>query len=215
MEIGESFEKSSFTILFQISYFFVVLKFIPTDHIFNERNKFNIFSRNYPMPRMITARAVQNHHVSGERVASASTTTGPTPELAHRSLQTHISRRRQMALALLLLPCQRVSASGLESIDLPTIDQPDAYKQWRSKNQAVLDSAEDEFQNSELLKTLKARSDEKRDQRQKELREKNCLRQAELGIGDCAGLRLIPGKTKSGVQEKPQWLKKLVGEDDS
>ncbi|KAI8111802.1 hypothetical protein M9435_004301 [Picochlorum sp. BPE23] len=165
------------------------------------------------MPRMITAKAVQNHHVSGERVASASTT---TPEaLAHRSLQTHISRRRQMALALLLLPCQRVSASGLESIDLPTIDQPDAYKQWRSKNQAVLDSAEDEFQNSELLKTLKARSDEKRDQRQKELREKNCLRQAELGIGDCAGLRLIPGKTKSGVQEKPQWLKKLVGEDDS
>lgn len=215
MEIGESFEKSSFTILFQIPCFFVVLKFLPTDHSFDKRNKFNILNRNYPMPRMITAKAVQNHHASGERVTSASTTTGPTPELAHRSLQTHISRRRQMALALLLLPCQRVSASGLESIDLPTIDQPDAYKQWRSKNQAVLDSAEDEFQNSELLKTLKARSDEKRDQRQKEMREKNCLRQAELGIGDCAGLRLIPGKTKSGVQEKPQWLKKLVGEDDS
>lgn len=208
-----SLSKSLIYELFQIPSF-LILEFLVTRQLTIEINSTFII-KNRPMPRMITAKAVQNHHVkSGERVVSASTTTVPPPS-AHRSLQTHVSRRRQIALALLLLPCQRVSASGLESIDLPTIDQPEAYKQWRSKNQAVLDSAEDEFQNSELLKTLKARSDEKRDQRQKEMREKNCLRQAELGIGDCAGLRLIPGKTKSGVQEKPQWLKKLVGEDDS
>lgn len=206
MEISEFFNVL-FTVFFQIP-IASLLAFLATPR----KNKSN---RNYSMSRMITAKAVQNrHHGSGTRVTSPSTTPVAAPS-AQPSLQTHMSRRRQMALALLLLPCQGVSASGLESIDLPTIDQPDAYKQWRSKNQAVLDSAEDEFQNSELLKTLKARSDEMRDQRQKEMREKNCLRQAELGVGDCAGLRLIPGKTKSGVQEKPQWLKKLVGEGDN
>lgn len=77
-----------------------------------------------------------------------------------------------------------------------------------------MSSADEAFQNSDLLKTLKARSEEKRAGRDKELRDKYCMRQAELGVGDCAGLRLIPGATKSGVQEKPQWLKKLVGEGD-
>lgn len=38
-----------------------------------------------------------------------------------------------------------------------------------------------------------------------------CCRQAELGIGDCGGLRLIPGMTKSGKQRTPQWLQDLLG----
>lgn len=77
----------------------------------------------------------------------------------------------------------------------------------------VVDSAEETFQNSDLLRSLKQKSDEKRDERKRELQDKYCRRQAELGVGDCAGLRLIPGATKSGVQEKPEWLKKLVGEE--
>jgi len=55
------------------------------------------------------------------------------------------------------------------------------------------------------------RSEAGRDVRQKELRDRYCMRQAELGIGDCAGLRLIPGATKSGVQKRPEWLDKLLG----
>lgn len=35
-----------------------------------------------------------------------------------------------------------------------------------------------------------------------------CL-QAELGVGDCGGLRYIPGMTKSGVQKRPEWLEGL------
>ena len=35
--------------------------------------------------------------------------------------------------------------------------------------------------------------------------------QAELGVGDCGGLRYIPGMTKSGVQERPEWMNKLLG----
>ena len=40
------------------------------------------------------------------------------------------------------------------------------------------------------------------------------MRQAEMGVGDCSGLRLIPGATKSGIQKKPEWLEKLVGGGD-
>lgn len=35
--------------------------------------------------------------------------------------------------------------------------------------------------------------------------------QAELGVGDCGGLRYIPGMTKSGVQKRPEWMDKLFG----
>lgn len=38
-----------------------------------------------------------------------------------------------------------------------------------------------------------------------------CYRQAELGIGDCGGLRYIPGMTKSGKQPTPEWLQKVLG----
>ena len=75
---------------------------------------------------------------------------------------------------------------------------------------ATLDAAESTFQESELLKTLKAKSDAMRSQRDKELRAKYCMRQAEMGVGDCAGLQLIPGATKNGVQKRPEWLDKLV-----
>ena len=38
-----------------------------------------------------------------------------------------------------------------------------------------------------------------------------CSTQAELGVGDCGGLRYIPGMTKSGVQKRPEWMEKLFG----
>ncbi len=37
------------------------------------------------------------------------------------------------------------------------------------------------------------------------------IRQAELGIGDCGGLRYIPGMTESGKQKTPKWLADLLG----
>lgn len=40
-----------------------------------------------------------------------------------------------------------------------------------------------------------------------------CYRQAEMGIGDCGGLRYIPGMTKSGKQKTPEWLQKVLGVD--
>jgi hypothetical protein len=78
-----------------------------------------------------------------------------------------------------------------------------------------LDAAESSFQGSDLLRTLKERSESNKGARDKELRDRYCRRQAEMGVGDCAGLRLIPGATQSGVQKKPEWLKKLLGDDEA
>lgn len=45
----------------------------------------------------------------------------------------------------------------------------------------------------------------------KAIENKYCQRQAELGVGDCGGLRFIPGATKSGKQKTPDWLAKILG----
>jgi hypothetical protein len=72
-----------------------------------------------------------------------------------------------------------------------------------------LSAAEDSFRQSPLLNELKARTEANRESRAKELRDKYCMRQAELGVGDCAGLRLIPGATKTGVQKRPDWMESM------
>lgn len=100
-------------------------------------------------------------------------------------------------------------ATGLERIDTA----PVAVDTSTRKQSKVLRAAEEEFQNSEFLKTLKERSELHREERQRELRDTYCKRQAELGVGDCAGLRLIPGATKSGVQKTPEWITKLLGNE--
>jgi hypothetical protein len=52
------------------------------------------------------------------------------------------------------------------------------------------------------------------DRNRKELATKYCYRQAEMGVGDCGGLRYIPGATKSGKQVTPGWLYNLLGVEE-
>jgi hypothetical protein len=117
--------------------------------------------------------------------------------------------------ALLVLSLQgsmvvgNVYATGLERMDTA----PVAVDTSTRKQSKALRAAEEDFQNSEFLKTLKERSELHREERQKQLRDTYCKRQAELGVGDCAGLRLIPGATKSGVQKTPEWITKLLGNE--
>ena len=68
----------------------------------------------------------------------------------------------------------------------------------QARNKAVLDDAEAQFQSSDLLRTLRERSDANRDERKKELANIYCMRQAELGVGDCGGLRCVPGARNQG-----------------
>lgn len=67
---------------------------------------------------------------------------------------------------------------------------------------------------SELVQRLLEASDRNKEKNRKALLDKYCARQAEDGVGDCAGLRLIPGATRSGKQETPGWLKSLLRIDD-
>lgn len=49
----------------------------------------------------------------------------------------------------------------------------------------------------------------------KALEAKYCQRQAEIGVGDCGGLRFIPGATKNGKQRTPDWLSNLLGVENA
>ena len=44
---------------------------------------------------------------------------------------------------------------------------------------------------------------------------RNCLRQAEMGVGDCAGLQNIPGATKNGRQKPPAFVMKMLNLSDA
>ena len=46
----------------------------------------------------------------------------------------------------------------------------------------------------------------------KAISDKYCQRQGEMGVGDCGGLRFIPGATKNGKQKTPEWLAKILGD---
>lgn len=120
-----------------------------------------------------------------------------------------------IATGLSLAGAQGAGAVGLESIDLPAIQLPEGASKMLEEraraNQERLSEAEAQFEGSELLATLKQRSEENRAKNKRDLQDKYCYRQAELGIGDCGGLRFIPGATKNGVQKRPDWLNNLLG----
>eukprot|EP00892_Ulva_mutabilis_P010662 jgi/Ulvmu1/7969/UM004_0202.1 len=118
-----------------------------------------------------------------------------------------------MAVALpLLLAAPEADATGLESFDLPAGPTlPNPAKGIQERSAKALEQAEEEFQNSDLLSILKANSEENKQKNKRAIENKYCQRQAELGVGDCGGLRFIPGATKSGKQRTPEWLAKLLG----
>ena len=136
---------------------------------------------------------------------------GSRGNVARSDLAARVSRGTAgllAAVAVLSGSPADLQAAGIERVEMPM--PSGVTSEGRNRNQAVIDSAEDAFQNSELLRSLKEKSDLNKDQRKRDLQDLYCRRQAELGVGDCAGLRLIPGATKSGVQKRPEWLDKFA-----
>jgi len=72
-----------------------------------------------------------------------------------------------------------------------------------AESQGKVDRAEAAFEESDLLANLLAKTEANRDSNTKAIEEKYCQRGAEWGVGDCGGLQLIPGMTKSGKQKLP------------
>ena len=102
-------------------------------------------------------------------------------------------------------------ARGLESIPLP--DLPAPTTDTAAVQRGTLAAADEAYQTSPLLKELKERSETNRASNRRAIENKYCARQAELGIGDCGGLKYVPGATKNGKQKTPGWLAKLIGTD--
>ncbi|WIA37150.1 hypothetical protein OEZ86_014111 [Tetradesmus obliquus] len=86
-----------------------------------------------------------------------------------------------------------------------------AAQDFTAGQKKKLDAADDKFLQSDTLKKLLEKSEANKAQNKKDILNKYCYRQAELGIGDCGGLRLIPGMTQNGKQETPEWLQKVLG----
>lgn len=118
-------------------------------------------------------------------------------------------------------PIPSAAALGLESIPIPALDNAVASTSSSSSSSppsrqaAKLADADAAFESSELLRTLKERTAANAEANRKAITDKYCLRQSELGVGDCAGLRLIPGATKSGKQKTPRFLAKLIGKEEA
>jgi len=102
-------------------------------------------------------------------------------------------------------------ARGLEEAnsftldDLPSITFKPAeiVREIKAESQGKVDRAEAAFEESDLLANLLAKTEANRDSNTKAIEEKYCQRGAEWGVGDCGGLQLIPGMTKSGKQKLP------------
>lgn len=85
------------------------------------------------------------------------------------------------------------------------------FKGYNEPQKKKLEAAEQSFEQSGTLKALLEKSEANKAKNKREIQNKYCYRQAELGIGDCGGLRYIPGMTKSGKQQTPEWLQKVLG----
>ena len=82
------------------------------------------------------------------------------------------------------------------------------------RQKAAIAAAEEAFASSDLLRTLTERTAANAASNQKAITDKYCYRQAEMGIGDCGGLRYVAGATKSGKQKTPKWMLKALGKSD-
>ncbi|GFR46785.1 hypothetical protein Agub_g8416 [Astrephomene gubernaculifera] len=117
------------------------------------------------------------------------------------------------ASALLLAP-QVSYAAGIESVELSPasfLSKPAGPTRAAEQQREKLAQADEAFQNSSTLKELLAKSEANKAKNRKDIQNKYCYRQAELGVGDCGGLRYIPGLTESGKQKTPKWLADLLG----
>jgi len=119
-----------------------------------------------------------------------------------------------LAVSLLVAPASSL-ADGLESVDLLTslqsIVPSEGFKAGARAETSKLGAVEDNFQKSDTLKRLLEQSEANKAKNKKEILDKYCYRQAEMGVGDCGGLQYIPGMTDSGKQRTPDWLSDLLG----
>jgi len=109
-------------------------------------------------------------------------------------------------------------AKGLESVATPLDRLPTpvagAGGAGAGRQKAAIAAAEEAFASSDLLRAMRERTAANAGANKKAIADKYCYRQAELGIGDCGGLRYVAGATKSGKQKTPKLMLKMLGKTD-
>ncbi|KAL3137554.1 hypothetical protein ABBQ38_004836 [Trebouxia sp. C0009 RCD-2024] len=139
----------------------------------------------------------------------------------HKVQRTEPLQSRRAALACLSAFCALQTAGASQALGIETLQSIFPDKDPKAASGAAgaagrkkLQDAEDSFQSSDLLKRLREQTTLNSKKNKIDLQNKYCYRQAELGIGDCGGLSLIPGMTKNGKQKTPDWLSKALGIKD-
>lgn len=91
----------------------------------------------------------------------------PRAAVPHQSVSLVSSRRKLLlgasTVGLGSLVSNPGHAVGIESVDIPSFQRPGFVDELNKRNQAALDAAEESFQNSELLKSLKDRTEANKD----------------------------------------------------
>lgn len=149
------------------------------------------------------------HALSAARVRPVTRSHSELPSRAVTcSAYTPDLSRRQLLFSASLLAAATPAAAALADDDI--IDSPvDALV-------SIVEQSEEDvrFGSTDLVKRLLESSEKNKDSNKKALLAKYCARQAEDGVGDCAGLRYIPGATKNGKQKTPGWLKSILRIED-
>ncbi|KAG2489707.1 hypothetical protein HYH03_011814 [Edaphochlamys debaryana] len=118
-----------------------------------------------------------------------------------------------LTASLLLGASPAALAVGLESVDLvpSSLEASPEVAEGKDVIRKKLAAEDEAFLQSNTLKELLKKSEANKEKNKRDIQNKYCFRQAELGVGDCGGLRFIPGLTENGKQKTPDWLNSLLG----
>ncbi|KAJ9530782.1 hypothetical protein V8C86DRAFT_2707635 [Haematococcus lacustris] len=156
-------------------------------------------------------------HQSAVRPKNVQTRRSTTCAALPRDVPAMFLAAAVLTTSSVLIAAPAATATGLESVDLSSTlrslesSLPEDFKGGAAKQAAKLSAVDEAFENSETLKRLRQQSEENRVRNKKSIADKYCYRQAEMGVGDCGGLRFIPGMTDAGKQRTPDWLSDLLG----
>ncbi|BBN14765.1 hypothetical protein MPTK1_6g14320 [Marchantia polymorpha subsp. ruderalis] len=91
-------------------------------------------------------------------------------------------------------------SGGLESLQLPTLPEPDFLKKMQENSRKKYEDFDSRFKASPYLQGLLKKSKENAELHRKEIEDKYCERGAEWGVGDCS-LNGLPQADKDAFLE--------------
>lgn len=95
-------------------------------------------------------------------------------------------------------------ASGMESVELPSIPEPGFLKKIQDDKKKMYEGQDETFRTSSYLQELLKKSKENAAMHKKEIADKYCERGAEWGVGDCSLMGM-------NQEQKEEFMRVLKG----